>query len=120
VKVLIADDDLLIRTMLADLLAELGHAVVAADNGADAVALCAREAPDVLILDLLMPRLSGLDALREMRRAGVRAPAVLLSAISDGTVRRVEGAGDADAHLEKPFSRKSVERALARAARATR
>src|SRR5512133_3683455 len=48
VKVLIADDDRLARTILADLLGELGHAVVAAETGADAVALCARERPDLL------------------------------------------------------------------------
>lgn len=114
-KVLIADDDQLIRAMLGDLLAGLGHAVVAAANGEEAVALAAREAPELLILDLLMPRLSGLDALRAMREAGVRAPAVLLSAISGGSVRGMEGAEAIEVVLEKPVTRRSLERALARA-----
>lgn len=117
-RVLIADDDRLIRAMLADLLGELGHEVVAAENGAEAVALAAREAPDLLILDFLMPRLSGLDALRAVRDAGVTAPAVLLTAISDGSLKGVEGAGDVQALLEKPVTRRGLERALARAARA--
>lgn len=115
-KVLIADDDRLVRTMLSDLLLDLGHAVVAAENGADAVALCAREAPDLLILDFLMPKLSGLDALREIRRAGGKAPAVLLTAITDGSLRGVEGTDAVKVLLEKPFSRKSLERAMSRAA----
>ena len=115
VKVLIADDDRLVRTMVADLLGELGHAVVAAESGPDAVALCARERPDVVILDFLMPRLSGLDALRAMREAGSEAPAVLLTAISDGSVRAVEGADAVQAVLEKPVTRRGLARALARA-----
>ena len=117
-KVLIADDDRLVRTMLTDLLADLGHAVVEATNGAEAVALAGRERPDLLILDLLMPKLSGLDALQALRATGVRTPAVLLSAISDGSVRAMEGADAVDVLLEKPVTRRSLSRALTRATRA--
>ena len=116
-KVLIADDDRLVRTMLADLLAELGHSVVEAANGAEAVALAAREAPELVILDFLMPRLSGLDALRAMREAGLRAPAVVLTALTDGSVRALEGADAIDVLVEKPVTRRTLERALARAVR---
>jgi CheY-like chemotaxis protein len=117
VKVLIADDDRLVRTMVSDLLEDLGHAVVAASNGAEAVDVAAREAPDVLILDFLMPKLSGLDALHAMRARGIAAPAVLLTAISDRSVRGVDGAAAVDVRLEKPVTRRSLERALARATR---
>jgi CheY-like chemotaxis protein len=118
VKVLIADDDRLVRTMLADLLADLGHAVVAAADGAEAVALCARESPDVLILDFLMPKLSGLDALQALRARGVSAPAVLLTAITDGSFRGVDGSEAVEVLLTKPVTRRRLERALARAVRA--
>jgi two-component system, response regulator PdtaR len=114
-KVLIADDDHLIRTMLSELLVELGHEVVAAENGAQAVELCEAAAPDLLILDFLMPRLSGLDALRRIREAGGRVPALLLTAISDGSLRGIEGADAVDVILEKPVSRRALERAMARA-----
>jgi two-component system, response regulator PdtaR len=114
VKVLIADDDRLVRTILTDLLGALGHLVVAAENGAEAVALCAREAPDVVVLDLLMPRLSGLDALHRMRAAGCTAPAILLTAISDGSFREMEGAEAIEVRLEKPVTRRGLERALTR------
>jgi two-component system, response regulator PdtaR len=115
VKVLIADDDRLVRTILTDLLGELGHLVVVAENGAEAVTLCAREVPDVLVLDLLMPRLSGLDALHRMRAAGCAAPAILLTAISDGSFREMEGSEAIELRLEKPVTRRALERALARA-----
>jgi CheY-like chemotaxis protein len=117
VKILIADDDRLVRVMLTDLLSELGYAVVQAENGAEAVAVAAREAPDLLILDFLMPKLSGLDALLEIRR--VRAvPAVLLTAIQEGSLRGLDGVEQVGALLQKPFSRKTLERAIATAVRA--
>ena len=114
-KVLIADDDRLVRTMLGDLLRELGHDVVAAENGQEAVALCGREQPEVVVLDLLMPRLSGLDALREMREAGCSAPAIMLTAISDRSFRELEGAEAIQLRLDKPVNRRALERALSRA-----
>jgi CheY-like chemotaxis protein len=116
VKILIADDDRLIRLMLTDLLSEIGHAVVQAENGAEAVALCAREAPDLLILDFLMPKLSGLDALLEIRRSRA-VPAVLLTAINEGSLRGVDGVEQVEALLQKPFTRKTLERAIATASR---
>jgi CheY-like chemotaxis protein len=115
-KVLIADDDRLVRAMVGDLLAELGHGVVSAANGVEAVELCTRERPDLLILDFLMPKLSGLDALTALRGRGVRAPAILLTAISDGSFREVEGAEAVDVLLEKPVTRRGLERAISRAA----
>jgi len=114
VKVLIADDDRLVRTMLGDLLVELGHVVVAAKDGAEAVKLCDREPPDLLILDFLMPRLSGLDALRQIReRHGI--PALLITAINEGSLRGVDGVDQVQGLLEKPFTRKSVETAIGKA-----
>ena len=114
-KVLIADDDQTIRALLGDMLVDLGHVVVTATNGAEAVELCAREAPDVVILDFLMPKLSGLDALKAMRERGLVMPAVLLTAISDASMRDVEGFEAPDAVLEKPFKKRTIEKALAKA-----
>ena len=116
-KVLIADDDRTIRALLGDVLADMGHEVVAAENGAEAVELCLRERPDVAILDFLMPKLSGLDALRKMREAGSAMPVVLLTAISDSSLGELEGADAPAAILEKPFKRKAIEKALAKATR---
>ena len=116
-KVLIADDDRTIRALLGDVLADMGHEVVAAENGAEAVELCLRERPDVAILDFLMPKLSGLDALSRIREQGCAVPVVLLTAISDASVRELEGGSGPDAVLEKPFKRKAIEKALEKAAR---
>ncbi len=114
-KVLIADDDRLVRAMLGDLLAELGHRVISAGDGAEAVLLCDRDPPDLLILDFLMPRLSGLDALRDIRLRHA-IPALLLTAINHGSLKGVEGVELVQGTLEKPFTRKTVERAIGKAA----
>ena len=110
-KILIADDDRLVRVMLTDLLTELGHTVVQAENGADAVALSAREAPDLLILDFLMPKLSGLDAIKAIRLTRA-VPAVLLTAIQEGSLRGLDGVEEIQVLLQKPFTRRTLERAI--------
>jgi CheY-like chemotaxis protein len=117
VKVLIADDDRTIRALLGDMLAGMGHQVVAAENGAEAVELCLRERPQVVFLDFLMPKLSGLDALRRLRELGDRTPVVLLTAISDSSIRELQDVVQPDAILEKPFKRKAIERAIEKATR---
>jgi two-component system, response regulator PdtaR len=117
-KVLIADDDQTIRALLRDMLADMGHVVVAASNGAEAVDLAVSEHPDAVILDFLMPKLSGLDALQAMRDRGLRMPAVILTAISDSSMRELEGFEAPEAILEKPFKRRTIEKALLRATRA--
>jgi CheY-like chemotaxis protein len=117
VKVLIADDDRTIRALLGDMLAGMGHEVVAAENGAEAVELCLRENPEVVILDFLMPKLSGLDALKRLRELGSRVPVVLLTAISDASIRELGDVERPDAILEKPFRRKAIERAIEKATR---
>jgi two-component system, response regulator PdtaR len=116
-KILIADDDRMVRALLAELLRELGHAVVEAENGLQAVELCVQEKPDALILDFLMPKLSGLDALARIRAHGHSMPAILLTAIGDSSLRAMEGFDQPDAILGKPFRRREVQRALERALR---
>jgi FixJ family two-component response regulator len=64
-----------------------------------------------------MPKLSGLDALKAMRERGLGMPAVLLTAISDSTLRELEDFQAPAAVLEKPFRRRDIERALERAVR---
>jgi CheY-like chemotaxis protein len=116
-KVLIADDDRTVRSLLAGMLLDMGHQVVEAENGVEAVELCARESPDIVILDFLMPKLSGIDALKAMRQRGLTMPALLLTAISDSSLRAMEGFEAPDAILGKPFKRRTIEKALARALR---
>lgn len=85
-KVLIADDSETILLLLRTRLEMEGYEVVTATDGVEVVEVVGREpegAPDVLLLDAMMPRKSGIDALRELRAAGVDTPALIVSAHQD-------------------------------------
>lgn len=74
-RILVVDDDPTLVGLLTDILTEEGHAVAGAGDGDEALALIPRLRPDLLLTDLMMPRLSGLDLIRR-----ARLPAILLTA----------------------------------------
>jgi DNA-binding response OmpR family regulator len=81
-KVLVADDSETILLLLRTRLELAGYEVETAADGQEVTELMAAGAapPDLLLLDAMMPRKSGIDALRELRAAGVRTPALIVSA----------------------------------------
>ena len=103
-KVLIAEDDGRLSARLKDELARRGYAADVADNGIDAEHLGAEWAYDAVILDLGLPRRSGLDVLRHWRAASNPVPVLILTA-RDAWHEKVDGfnAG-ADDYLAKPFN----------------
>ncbi len=85
-RVLVADDSETILLLLRTRLEMEGHDVATATDGqevTDAVLRSDAQRPDVLLLDAMMPRKSGLDALRELRAEGVDTPALIVSAHQD-------------------------------------
>ncbi len=119
-KVLIVDDDRTIVALLRDVLADLGHDVASRTSGPDAIAYATTHEPDVVFLDVLMPRLSGLEVLNALRQLPHRPYVVLVTAMSEQTLERMAGSHRADALLAKPFRREDVERAMERARRPPR
>lgn len=103
-RVLVADDEPAITTLMADMLAYAGFAVLRAHGGAEALVLARAERPDVILLDVMMPDLDGRDACRalKMDHALQHIPVVLFSSADERDVHW-RGAG-ADAFLQKPFS----------------
>ena len=67
-KVLIIEDDSLIVKVYSTRLKADGHTVIAANDGATGLALAKKELPDVILLDIMMPKMSGLDVLTELRK----------------------------------------------------
>jgi DNA-binding response OmpR family regulator len=102
------------RELLAELLAQQGHAVKTAHDGESGVALICAERPDVAIVDIGLPRKNGYDVAREVRRA-LRDSAPRLVAVT-GYCQEVDrvAARDAgfDAHVPKPASRSELLAAL--------
>ena len=81
--ILIAEDDPSIRLVLVDILEGEGYRVAVAENGARALELFQSEALDLAILDILMPKLSGYDVCRAIRKENGSIPVLMLSAKSE-------------------------------------
>jgi two-component system, OmpR family, response regulator MprA len=102
-KVLIVDDEPAVRDALRRSLAFEGYGTVLAVDGLDALEKTASGEPDVILLDVLMPRMDGLTAARRLRAAGSRVPILMLTA-RDTVGDRVTGLdAGADDYLVKPF-----------------
>lgn len=82
-RILIAEDEQMLGDMLHFELSSRGPSVTLARNGEEAIALLEREQPDLLLLDLLMPKASGYDVLQYLQGKGHRFPVVILSNLSD-------------------------------------
>jgi two-component system response regulator MprA len=109
--VLVVDDDRAVRESLRRSLEFNGYAVSLANDGAQALASIAGQAPDALVIDVMMPRLDGIETTRALRTAGNDLPILVLTA-RDSVGDRVEGLdAGADDYLTKPFA---LEELLAR------
>lgn len=103
-KLLLLEDDEVTRVQTTRLLSGAGHVVDAAGTGTDAIFLGSQGGYDVLVLDRMVPGLDGLSVLKALRAAGIRTPAIFLTAM-DGIDSRVEGLeAGADDYLVKPFA----------------
>jgi len=103
-RVLVVDDDKAVRESLRRSLEFNGYDVALAADGADALAGIAQSNPDVVVMDLMMPRLDGLEATKALRAAGNDVPIIVLTA-RDAVGDRVEGLdAGADDYLTKPFA----------------
>ncbi len=113
--VLVVDDEESLRGFLAELLGMAGYQVRTAAGGQQALEMLSGGAFDAVLLDVVLPDLSGLEVLKRYRAGGGGAPVIVLSALAgaDDAVRAMKlGATD---YISKPFERTEIEGALARA-----
>lgn len=103
-RVVLADDDTAITSQLAPLLERSGFDVVTVHDGAAALtAATAVPAPDLMVLDVLMPHLDGREVLRRLRQGGVWLPVLLLTQVGESSERAMALEEGADDYLNKPF-----------------
>lgn len=102
-KILIVDDESQIVEICRDYLKAAGYETVAASNGLQGVALSRREKPDLIVLDLMLPEMDGLDVCREIRRES-NVPIIMLTARVDETDKLIGLELGADDYITKPFS----------------
>jgi DNA-binding response OmpR family regulator len=105
-RILVADDDVDIRELVEFKLSTLGHDVVAVADGAAAIEACRAERPDLAVLDVMMPGVSGLDAIRAIRADPALAdlPVILLTARAQESDVETGFDSGADDYITKPFS----------------
>lgn len=109
-SILVVDDERDVRMVLVQAVRELGHTPVEAVNASEAMSRYDRERPDAVILDLMLPDLSGyevLDHIRGRDRSG--PPVIVVSATMTGKWSLRHGA---DAFVAKPFSVAALQRAV--------
>ncbi|MEX2491243.1 MAG: response regulator [Nitrospirales bacterium] len=101
--ILVVDDDRALRTLYQALLESYGYTSDTADNGRDAIAQLARESYDAILLDYMMPEITGLTVLRHIQQRYRSLPVVILTGHTDEKVAEQAFAGGARACLYKPF-----------------
>ena len=104
IKVLLVEDEPTLACIIRDTLSEQGFSVRMACDGEEALPLIDTSCPDVIVADVMMPRMDGFEMLKRMRRNGNQTPVLLLtarSAVSDVVEGFELGAND---YLRKPFS----------------
>lgn len=110
-RILVVDDDRAVRESLRRSLSFNGYTVELAVDGADALEKVAESSPDAIVLDVMMPRMDGLEVCRRLRSQGDERPILVLTA-RDSVSERVSGLdAGADDYLPKPFA---LEELLAR------
>jgi len=103
-RILVVDDERAVRESIERALRLEGYEVVQAADGAEALGNVAGQAPDAMVLDLMMPQVDGLEVCRQLRSEGDRLPILVLTA-RDSVSDRVRGLdAGADDYLVKPFA----------------
>ena len=102
--ILIVEDEPDMANGLRDNLEYEGYAVRIARDGEEAIAFAAESTPDLILLDLMLPKRNGLDVCRELRRRGTHVPIIILTAKGEETDKVVGLEIGADDYVTKPFS----------------
>lgn len=107
-KILVVDDEASIRRILETRLSMIGYTVVTAADGDEALAVYKKELPNLIILDIMMPKLDGYGVCQEIRKDS-DIPIIMLTALGDVADRITGLELGADDYVVKPFSPKELE-----------
>lgn len=108
-KILIVDDEISIRRILTTRLSMVGYEVVAAADGLEALDIFSQEAPDLVVLDVMLPKLDGYGVCQKMRQQTSNIPIIMLTALGEVLDRLMGLEIGADDYMSKPFSPKELE-----------
>jgi CheY-like chemotaxis protein len=104
-SVMIVDDETAMREVLKIMLR--GYKVIEASNGREAIELYKKEMPDIVLMDIIMPIMGGIETIKEIKKINPKAKIVAITAYASSKGEKAIEAG-VDYILRKPFSRKEV------------
>lgn len=107
-KVLVVDDEQSIVTLLKYNLEQAGYIVVTAMDGEEGIHIAAEENPDLMILDLMLPKLDGIEVCKQLRQQKINVPILMLTAKDDEFDKVLGLELGADDYMTKPFSPREV------------
>ena len=112
--ILHVDDEPSLRILVQDQLISEGHAVDTAEDGDVAIAMLAKKSYDVILLDIRMPRVSGIEVLKQMREKKVKSHTIVLTAVDDLAVAIEAVKNGASDYLTKPYDLQTLIGAIHR------
>ena len=104
VVALVVDDSMVIRHMICRFLEDRGYAVEVASNGQEALEVATRQLPSLIITDMQMPGMTGLELYQHLSTSGKPIPTILITAYPDNGVRERALAAGVVGYLSKPFA----------------
>ena len=113
-KVLVVDDAEFLRVRISKMLTSNGHEIVEAENGLKAIDVYQSSRPDIVLMDVTMPELDGLGALKQIRTLDPHAKVIMLTAIGQESVVLEAIKSGARDFVVKPFQQERVLGAIAK------
>lgn len=108
-KILIVDDAIFMRNIIKDILTEEGYTVVGeAGNGEEAIEKCKMLKPDIITMDIVMPIMSGIDAVREIKKMNNNVKIIMCSALGQESLVMEALEAGAEDFITKPFKKERV------------
>ncbi|MEY4669395.1 MAG: hypothetical protein RL518_2094 [Pseudomonadota bacterium] len=111
-KILVVDDDVTSLDIVDLILEGAGYNVVRATNGKSALAGVQEANPDLILIDLMMPHMSGQEAVRQIRSKGIQVPIVAFTAVDDPTLHQDARDAGCDLVVTKPCKTKDLVRGI--------
>lgn len=112
-QLLIVDDDPTIRHLIRRTLERMGHAMMEAEDGREAIDELTRQRADLVLLDLNMPQMEGIETVQEIRRSFPTTKVIVISGVASVYLKGSELLG-ADAAIRKPFHPEELRETVAR------
>jgi CheY-like chemotaxis protein len=111
-RILIVDDEEEVRQLVAEFLESRGYSVITAATGFEALTAVKHYRPDVVLMDIMMPKMNGLETLRRIREIDPRVGVIMLTAVDDEGVAKEAMRGEAYDYITKPLDFGYLELAI--------